>query len=508
MLDLWSRFEATAQAIPDHPAFLCEDVVTTFGQWYRRTNDFRQAYQRLGVAKADRVLLWIRNCPDIAAALTAVWAEGAIGVLLDASAPAAHLDHAINKTSPRAIVTVDNEALPGDEARHLPRILASGLPTATSVGPSAALLPTDFATIVFTSGSTGRPKGVVQSHGNLIRGCSAVASYAGITAADRLLCPVPWSFDYGYGQLLATIIFGVSHVMPRPVNPSGICAAIERHKPTVIGGLPALYSYLVSGMSPIEKTDLSSVRMIMNTGGGIPSIVLARLLELFSHSEVLLNYGLTETYRSCFIPPKLVRERKSAIGIPIPGVDIVIVDEFNRVLPAGEEGEIVHRGDYICHGYWNDPEATARAIRPDPLSPPGTPDPGRALYTGDYGYRDADGFVYFLGRRDHQLKSMGVRVSPKEVEDLLHESGLLLEVAVFGIPHDVMGHEIWAAVVPQQAGADIQRSVQQYARGVMSQYMQPRRFLVQDRLPRTTTGKVDYPALKQLAAAAPAPKLV
>jgi acyl-CoA synthetase (AMP-forming)/AMP-acid ligase II len=311
---------------------------------------------------------------------------------------------------------------------------------------------------------------------------------------------VPWSFDYGYGQLLSTIVLGISHIIPVPTNPSGICAAIERHRPTVLGGLPALYSYLLSGMSPIGTTDLSSLRLIMNTGGAIPSAVLRRLFETFGHCDVLLNYGLTETYRSCYLPPALARQRSGTIGIPIPGVDIVVVDPQGRVLPPGEEGELVHRGDYICHGYWNDPQATARAVRPDPLAPPGAPDPGRALYTGDYGYVDADGFVYFRGRRDHQIKSMGVRVSPQEVEELLHESGTLEEVAVFAMPHDLLGHEIWAAVVPREPGLDIQRDLMRYARRVMSQYMQPRRCLVLECLPRTTTGKIDYAALRRAAA--------
>jgi acyl-CoA synthetase (AMP-forming)/AMP-acid ligase II len=381
------------------------------------------------------------------------------------------------------------------------RIVAEDVPRAGQPisEPVARLLPGDPASIVFTSGSTGPSKGVVQSHGNLLRGCRAVAGYLGYVDTDVILCPVPWSFDYGFGQLLSTLVLGVTQVIPTAFNPFGICEALERDRPSVLAGVPSLFVYLMGGLSPIRTADRSSLRLLTNTGGSIPRPALEAMLDTFDAATIVLNYGLTESYRSCYLPPERIREVRGAIGIPIPGVDIAILREDDTLAAIGEEGQIVHRGDYVCLGYWNNADATARAIRSDPLAPRDALDRGRVLYTGDYGYRGDDGLFYFKGRRDHLLKSMGVRVSPNEVETLLCDSRLIAEAAVFGMPHELLGHEIWAAVVPNAASEDTLRELGRYARRTMTQPMQPRRYLARESLPRTSTGKVDYPALRQEA---------
>src|SRR5262245_59862220 len=151
-------------------------------------------------------------------------------------------------------------------------------------------------------------------------------------------------------------------------------------------------------------------------------------------------------------------------------------------------------------GYWDDPEATARAIRPDPLAPPGCPSAPRALFTGDYGFIDRSGLLYFKGRRDQQVKCMGVRVSPTDVEDLIHASAMVKAVAVFGMPHDLMGDEVWAAVVPADGVDSVATLLARHARSTMSRYMAPSRYLVLSELPKTRTGKIDYVALKEEAA--------
>ncbi len=498
----WTAFCATVGRHASRPAFLFGDRVWTFADWAARAESYRFAYRRAGVGPGDRVLLWVNNSPEIAAALVAAWSEGAIPALMGSASRGPQLDHAIRTVGPAVLVRLESAALPLGEVA-VAQIVAERLGEgALNKGAAVAgPLPTDPASIVFTSGSTGRPKGVVQSHGNLVRGCIAVASYLGLRDDDVLLCPVPWAFDYGFGQLLSTIVLGIPQVIPTAFNPFGICSALERHRPTVLAGMPSLYTYLMGGLSPIRSTNRSSLRLLTNTGGTIPAPVLRSVRESFADAALVLNYGLTETYRSCYLPPERLHDRAGSIGIPIPGVDVAIVREDGTLADRGEEGQIVHRGDYVCLGYWNDPEATARAVRADPLVVTGCPSPGRALYTGDYGHRDEDGYVYFHGRRDHLLKSMGIRVSPNEVERLLYESDLVDEAAVFGLPHELLGDEVWAAVVLKAGVADSQRSLDRHARDVMTQPMLPRQYLVKDRLPRTTTGKIDYPALRAEASA-------
>jgi acyl-CoA synthetase (AMP-forming)/AMP-acid ligase II len=326
----------------------------------------------------------------------------------------------------------------------------------------------------------------------------------GLEASDRILCPIPWSFDYGYGQLLSTLLRGVTHVLPANTSPSAVWDAIGRQRPSVLPGIPSLFTWLLRGPARPRGVDVACLRMVTNTGGTIPELVLDDLLDLFAGSQVFLNYGLTETYRTSCLDSSLVRERPTSIGRPIPGVEVEIRREDGSLADPGEVGEIVHRGGSLFCGYWGDREATDRALRPDP----GDPSAPRVLFTGDLGRRDEAGFLYFVGRRDHQLKSMGVRVNPSEIEALLDASGLVQEVAVFGIPHDLIGHEIWAAVVLREDDPNAERKLSAHAHRVMSRYMKPRRFLMKAALPRTHTGKVDKRALAAEAALSPSRALL
>ncbi len=510
--NLWDAFSGTVSRGPERVAIAQGSVLFTYGQWMQRALQFADRYAREGVGYGDRVLAGVVNDPDMAAAIVGAWAVGAIVSIIDAASPASHLTHALDKVSP-SLLLHDASVAPAHRPSNLPVLATSDVAADVAAGVErlerrAPSLPTDPASIVFTSGSTGRPKGVTQSHGNLFRGCATVAGYLGLRDDDRILCPVPWSFDYGYGQLLSCVLRGVPLVLPVKPNPFSVCEAITMHRPTVLAGVPSLYTYLVRGVSPIRQTDGSSIRLLTNSGGRIPGPVLAEIRQVFSAARVSLNYGLTETYRSCTLAPELVDAKADSIGKPIPGVDIVVVREDGSLAETGEEGELVHRGDFICLGYWGDAEATQRAVRPDPLAPPGCPNPPRALYTGDFGYRDADGFFHYRCRRDAQLKSMGVRVSPLEVEELLYESGLVREVAVFGVPHEMLGDEIWAVVVPIDDRAGLRESLVAHARKTLSAYMLPRRFVYKESLPRTATQKVDYPALRSEAIAStqrPAP---
>lgn len=493
----WHLLQERAERGAKHPAILQGERVFSFGDWYRLSHRYAHWFNLQGGTRGDRVLIWMNSSPEMAAAMLGVWACGGIFALMDPRAKADHFLHALRTITPRFVFASDEASLPAEPLVPVlfPNDLAAG--SEEPLKPVDAL-PVDPASIVFTSGSTGLPKGVTQSHGNLLRGCRAVTGYLGLDDSDRILCTVPWSFDYGYGQLLSTIMTAATHVLPTAPNPFGLCEAIERHRPTVLAGVPSVFTYLLRGVSPIRSADLSSVKTLTNTGGSIPAPILQDLRELFPGRRVFLNYGLTETYRTSYLDPSLIDTNSTSIGRAIPGVGVVIVRDDGAVADVGEIGEVVHRGDYVCLGYWNDPEATARSVRPDPLSVAGCPRPAMALYTGDLGRIDSDGLLYFCGRRDRQLKPMGVRVNPGETEDALHKSGLVREVAVLGKKHELIGDELWALVVPVDGNADpadVIRQLKDYSREALSPFMIPQRFVVKDALPKTTSGKIDYPRL-------------
>ena len=497
---VWTAFLEKSGTRADRDAIVMGDRCTSFAILHDLSLAYAERLQRQGIFPGDRVIIWMDASAECAAAILGTWICGAIIVLMSPSADRWNLMYGISKVEASLLICLSDSRPPGD----LPISIVDEIDindTSSDSVTEIRTLPTDPASILFTSGSTGKPKAVTQSHGSLLRACRAVAAYLGLSEDDRILCPIPWHLDYGFGQLLSTLIVGTTHILPTAPNPFQICASIEAHRPTFFPGIPSLFSYLFQGISPIRKTELASIRVVTNTGGSLPGPVLADLLEVFSDARIYLNYGLTETYRTSFLDPSLVKERPTSIGTPIPGVDVVLVKDDGGLAGPDEEGQIVHRGDYIMMGYWNDEEATSAALRPDPISPGGCLSKRSALFTGDYGHIDQDGFLYFHGRKDHQFKSMGVRVNPNQIEEIIHQSGMIRQVGVFRKKNEILENEIWAAVVLNNSENQetVLTKLKSYAREAMSRYMVPRRFILKDSLPMTNSGKIDYVALQREA---------
>jgi len=476
----WSRFAEIAGRHPDRHAIVQGEAATSFAHLACMAV---ASAERMDAGPGDRVLFAAQESAQYAAAILACWKKGAIPTILHPDAPIHHFDHARSLTRPSM------EFLGADSFIAL---------MAGEQGLSGQSLPghgSYEASILFTSGSTGLPKGVVQSHANLAWGCGAVGKALGYRPDDRLLCAIPWAFDYGWGHLLTTLLLGITHILPDGRSSLAICEAIARHRPTILPGVPSLFGNMIRGITPISGVDLSSVRLVTNTGSKIPPSLFEEMLGLFERADISLNYGLTETYRSATLPFALAREVPDSVGFALPGAAIAVIDEEGRECAPGETGEIVHRGQGAFLGYWGDRERTAQSLRADPLwNAPGIA-PAPAVFTGDLGWKDDAGLLYIKGRRDRQIKSMGVRVSPDEVEQLIDATGLVAEIAIIARPHDIVGDQIVAVYSPKQAGSDPVRELKHAARATMSPFMQPMAWICLDRLPRTPSAKIDYPAL-------------
>ena len=460
--------------------------------------------QLLNIHPGDRVVVTGRNSIALATAIPGIWACGAIPVFVHAEAPDDHIRHAAIQTNASAILLDDGRNMRelGTDLRILPIVRPEPGASLASV-PSQAV--NDPGSIVFTSGSTGPPKGVVQSAFNLICGVARVAATLGYQETDRILCPIPFAFDYGWGQLLSLLLGGMPLVLPKLRGSADISAAIATSRPTILAGVPAVFAELVSGMSRIREIDRSSIRLITNTGSRIPDPVRQALLDLFPNVDLSLNYGLTETYRSACLPVAQARLHPTSVGFALPGVTLSIVREDGSEAVPDEEGEIVHHGEGRFLYYWNDPQRTAEVLRPDPFWRKSEAE-GQAplvVFTGDLGRKDHDGRLYIHGRRDRQIKSMGVRVSPDEIEHILYASGLVREVAVTSLPNDILGDLIVAvlSLAPDVDSNAVLKLLKSYARKNMSPFMQPRDYVVQSELPRNSNGKVDYPSLKRMVSA-------
>ena len=353
-------------------------------------------------------------------------------------------------------------------------------------------IDTDMAAILYTSGSTGAPKGVVLSHRNMVAGAASVADYLGMTAADRLLAVLPLSFDYGLSQLTTAFLRGASVVLMNYLFPKDIVAAVREHRITGLAAVPPLWIALARLAWPLDTT----LRFITNSGGAMPVVTVAALQSALPRTEIFLMYGLTEAFRSTYLPPAELARRPGSIGRAIPNAEVLVVRPDGTLCDTDEPGELVHRGALVGMGYWNDPARTAQRFRPAPGQDPALPLPEPAVWSGDTVRRDADGFLYFIGRSDEMIKVSGYRISPTEVESVLHASGLVSEVAVFGIDDATLGQTIVAVVVADPQQVDRTMLLAECKRRLPA-YMVPAQIVLRaDALPRNPNGKIDRNLLR------------
>ncbi|GAA0404084.1 acyl-CoA ligase (AMP-forming), exosortase A system-associated [Massilia aurea] len=363
--------------------------------------------------------------------------------------------------------------------------------------PPAGHLPhrridTDMAAILYTSGSTGAPKGVVLSHRNMVAGAASVADYLGMTASDRLLAVLPLSFDYGLSQLTTAFLRGASVVLMNYLFPKDIVAAVREHRITGLAAVPPLWIALARLAWPAD----TSLRFITNSGGAMPVVTVEALQQALPHTAIFLMYGLTEAFRSTYLPPSEVARRPGSIGRAIPNAEVLVVRPDGTLCDADEPGELVHRGALVALGYWNDTARTALRFRPAPGQDPALPLPEMAVWSGDTVRRDAEGFLYFVGRSDEMIKVSGYRISPTEVESVLHASGLVSEVAVFGVDDATLGQAIVAVAVADPGLVDRAALLAECKRRLPA-YMVPAQIVLRtEALPRNPNGKIDRNLLR------------
>ena len=357
------------------------------------------------------------------------------------------------------------------------------------------VIDTDMAAILYTSGSTGKPKGVVLSHRNMVAGAKSVASYIENNAQDTLLAALPLSFDAGFSQLTTAFHTGARVVLLNYLMPRDVLKAMEREKVTGLTAVPPLYIQLAQLEWPAVIND--NLRYFANTGGRMPGEPLSLLRKRVPKAKPFLMYGLTEAFRSTFLPPQEVDRRPDSIGKAIPNAEILVLREDGSPCAPDEPGELVHRGALVGMGYWNDAEKTAeryKLLAPDaPGRHVGLQLPEYAVFSGDTVRMDADGFLYFIGRRDEMMKTSGYRVSPSEVEEILYATQLVGECVAFGVDHPVLGHAIHIiATYSMPTWEKGINDILSECRARMPAYMVPAGIeIVEGPLPRNPNGKID-----------------
>jgi len=460
---------------------------------------FGHQLTRHGVKPGDRVAIYLDHVAEAAVALYGAWIVGALAVPVNQSLKSPQVAHILRHSGSLVLVSEPNKLaqLDAPTLAGVSTLTVPACETLEGEEQAAALQRTlpggnAPAAILYTSGSTGRPKGILVSHANLRAGARIVAGYLDVRHDERILSVLPFSFDYGLNQLLTAVLCGCTLVLQRSHFPSDVLGSLAQHHITALAGVPPFWIQLMRGAP--RRLELPLLRYITNSGGTLPVELVKRYREQLPQVRIHLMYGLSEAFRSTTLPPEELEQRPDSIGRAIPENEVLVLDPLNAPCAPGEQGELVHRGPTVTLGYWNDPEASARVFRPDPDDPSS----GRTVvYSGDLVRCDQEGFLYFVGRRDQLIKSYGYRVSPDEVEELIHDSNLVTEVAVHGRPDEVSGAAIVAHVIPADPRAFATNTLLDYCRARMPAYMVPKVVEVHDVLPRTPSGKIDRRALSR-----------
>lgn len=455
---------------------------------------FAAALVGAGVERGDRVAIFLPRGIEECVAIFAVSRAMGVFVPINALLRGPQISHIVADCTARAVITSRGlapmlaECLEGVFDTRI--LLVEEMAEAPSVSLKDTNIGEDLAAILYTSGSTGRPKGVMVSHRNLLAGTRIVRSYLAITPDERILSILPFSFDYGLNQLLTAVEKGALVVIQTFRFGDEIVRALRDHEITVLAGVPTIWAILTKAAPLLHKTALPHLRTITNSGGAVPSNTVADLRKLLPRTNVVLMYGLTEAFRSTYLPPEELDRRPTSIGKAIPECEIFIVTEDGRRAGPGEPGILVHRGPTVSLGYWNRPEETAKVLRQNPFR---SRDEGGDIvcYSGDLAVEDEDGFFSFIGRNDAMIKSSGYRISPSEVEEAIMATGRFRQVAVIGLPDDFAGqklHAVAVALEPDTATAPVLQTVA----GLLAAYMVPRALELVEALPVTPNGKVDY----------------
>jgi acyl-CoA synthetase (AMP-forming)/AMP-acid ligase II len=257
--------------------------------------------------------------------------------------------------------------------------------------------------------------------------------------------------------------------------------------------VPPLWNQLAQLEWPAEAVD--SLRYFANTGGAMPRATLDRLRAALPTSKPYLMYGLTEAFRSTYLPPEEIDRRPDSIGKAIPNAEILVIGADGQPVGPGGEGELVHRGALVGLGYWNDPEKTAERFKPVPGGPDGLVLPEIAVWSGDTVRMDDEGFLYFVGRRDEMIKTSGYRVSPTEVEETVYASGAVGEAVALGAAHPTLGQGIVVVATAPNGAAFDGDAVVAHCRKELPPFMVPHHVVERDTLPRNPNGKIDRTAL-------------
>ena len=509
----------SATRSPDATALTYGQQSLSYAELQAQVEAFASGLRGIGLQRGERVAIYLEKRFEAVIASFGTAAAGGVFVPLNPLLKPEQVSYILRDCNVRVLVT-SNERLSllteslvdCHDLLHLVLTNPEPLPASTwpinriswsalLAAPAQAghrIIDSDMAAILYTSGSTGKPKGVVLSHRNTVAGAKSVATYLENMAHDTLLAALPLSFDAGFSQLTTAFHVGARVVLLNYLLPRDVVKALERERVTGLTAVPPLYIQLAQLEWSADITE--HLRYFASTGGRLPLGTLAALRARSPKSKPYLMYGLTEAFRSTYLPPEEIDRHPDSIGKAIPNAEILVLREDGTPCASNEPGELVHRGALVGMGYWNDAEKTAERFKPLPVQTPGREAgmmlPEIAVFSGDTVRQDEDGFLYFIGRRDEMMKTSGYRVSPTEVEEVLYATRLVGECVAFGVEHETLGQAIHVIATPAASTTLDTDALLAECKKRMPAYMVPAHIDVRSGpLPRNPNGKIDRKTL-------------
>lgn len=499
--------EQTCADSPEKTAIICGEEKFSYSRLNRSSNQLANFLSANGVEPGDRIGIFSNKCPEEIIAIFAILKVGAIFVHINPQFREKQLFHLLSDCEIKALFVdafksgILKKAYPVDSPlsfiigfSDLSQLLnfhgtvlfslSDILRSSSENNPPEIVISEDStASLVYTSGSSGLPKGVVVSHRIFKDATTISASVLNNSHEDRLISATPFSFDGALSQMFTAFLVGATIVLQQSNFPKDIVKTLLQHKITGFHAVPSLWALLFQKHSPFAKNTYPDLRYISIIGEALSQNQLNCIRTVLPNTKIYIMYGTTEAFRSTYLPPEDLDRKPGSVGIPFPGVKIKIVDAKGRACPPGQVGEIVHGGAFISPGYWN------RSVESN------SPFKNGVYHTGDLGKTDKDGYLYFIGRKDGQIKTSGYRVSPEEVEQCIYEIEDISETAVFGVPNKETNSEIIAIVVTKQGKVVRSQDVIRHCKSRIPAYMVPRRIIFYDAFPKTSSHKINRPEL-------------
>lgn len=489
---------------PDKVALIDQKKRITYKEINNQANRLAHKLIEWGITRGERVVLLLENSLEYVVSYYGALKAGAVAVPLSTDIKEGGVDFIVTETNPKVIITSSKfeNILKSSKTKELgiEKVLIKNpklnwTDTTCSViswdeifdnesyeNPTISIEDDSLASIIYTSGSVGIPKGVMLSHKNIVSNTHAICQYLELSDKDIQMVVLPFFYVMGKSLLNTHFAAGGSVVINNMfLYPATVLNQMIEEKVTGFSGVPSTYSYLLH-RSPLlsKRNELSNLRYCSQAGGHMAKqLKIALRHALPDHTKIFIMYGATEaSARLSYLDPIFYESKMESVGKAITKTTIKIIGDEGTELPVGSIGELVAQGPSIMAGYWKDPEATSKVLD------------AHGYHTGDLGYKDQDGFIFITGRKDNQLKVGGHRINTQEIEDVILETGLVIETFVTGYPDKLLGHKLIATAAAKKEHINSQTILAACAQ-LLPRYKVPETIVLVSSLPKKLSGKID-----------------